>query len=1139
MDVDHNLNNVFITTKVFTILIKSLFLHVNFICKKIRTIAKYNIFFLLALLTFININVSDAQFYNGTHVGFGKNRVQYDYFEWKYYRYPQYETYFYTGGKELAIYAAKVAQKYLKTQQEFFEYQLKDKIQFIIYNKQSHFKQSNVGLDLENGDMGGITNIMGSKVFLYFNGDHDDFSRQINEGIAEVLINQQVYGSNWRQVLKNSSLLSLPEWYYKGLTSYMSKSWSPEIENSVRDGIASGKYKHFNRLTEQDAIIAGHSLWAYIVDTYGEAVIPNILYMTRVTQSVEKGFLYVLGVSMKSLTKEWLTYYGNEYKNMAPTPDDEYKKKQLFKIRKHRDYTQFKMSPDGNNFAYVTNQLGQYKIYIYYKDNNKKYKIYKKEFKLDRINDYSFPIIEWHPSSEILAFVTEEKGILLMHYFDIKSGGIQVKALFKLEKVLSMDYSDDGKEMVFSGVYNGQSDLYLYYVGPNSQKQLTNDAFDDLEPKFIENSSKIVFTSNRTNDSLGYQPVGAELYKNQKDVWILDYLSEDKTLTRVTETPGFSERQPTGIDSMLYFLGQDDKILSRFSAVKDSFITHIDTAIHYHHFYDVKPALSSYNRGVLTHDITPSGGYTEILKDDYKYHLLLRDLNEKTEIKSGTVINSNQPDSSADDHKNIVIPTIVAPTLLNAIPVPKDSSNDRKTIDINNYVFDKEKDKVQRNTIVIGKNSKNEKDSLLEEFKVPNQRNYNMSFFNDNSAIKLSNSFVNGEYQQFTGGPYISPGVGALIKFGTIDLFEDKKIFGGARISGGTREYFMTYQNLTNRTDKEYTFSRTTSNLTNGSSFLGTSTNSLKYSVKYPFSEVTSIRTTLTARNDNIVTKSTDINALNVADRKEYRAIGKIAFVFDNTRNKLVNIYYGTKFKIFGEYYQELGDGSLFSTNRNFHDNGDIKGKGNGTNGNMQVVGFDLRHSQKISREIVWVNRLAASSSFGYEKLIYYLGSVDDWIPMGGQERFINPEDIDYSVNYRYHALAANLRGFSQNIRRGTNFAVFNSELRFPVFKYFIRRPIRSKFIKNFQLIGFTDVGTAWNGIDPWGKENSVNKDIITDGPIKVTVYKKVDPIVAGYGFGVRTTLLGYFLRLDWAWGVEDQVTIDRPMFYLSLSLDI
>ncbi len=137
--------------------------------KKIKTLYNYIVLFLLGLGAILFTNDLTAQFYNGTHVGFGKNRVQYDYFEWKYYRYSQYETYYYTGGKELAIYTAKVARKHIKDQEAFFEYDLRDKIQFIVYNKQSHFKQSNVGLSLENGEIGGITNIMGSKVYIYFN----------------------------------------------------------------------------------------------------------------------------------------------------------------------------------------------------------------------------------------------------------------------------------------------------------------------------------------------------------------------------------------------------------------------------------------------------------------------------------------------------------------------------------------------------------------------------------------------------------------------------------------------------------------------------------------------------------------------------------------------------------------------------------------------------------------------------------------------------------------------------------------------------------------------------------------------------------------------------------------------------------
>ena len=60
--------------------------------------------------------------------------------------------------------------------------------------------------------------------------------------------------------------------------------------------------------------------------------------------------------------------------------------------------------------AYVTNQKGQYKIWIHNEAHGKQKKIYKRGQKLDQINDYSFPEIAWHPSSQILGFVTEEKG---------------------------------------------------------------------------------------------------------------------------------------------------------------------------------------------------------------------------------------------------------------------------------------------------------------------------------------------------------------------------------------------------------------------------------------------------------------------------------------------------------------------------------------------------------------------------------------------------------------------------------------------------------------------------------------------------------------------------------------------------------
>jgi outer membrane protein assembly factor BamA len=130
------------------------------------------------------------------------------------------------------------------------------------------------------------------------------------------------------------------------------------------------------------------------------------------------------------------------------------------------------------------------------------------------------------------------------------------------------------------------------------------------------------------------------------------------------------------------------------------------------------------------------------------------------------------------------------------------------------------------------------------------------------------------------------------------------------------------------------------------------------------------------------------------------------------------------------------------------------------------------------------------------------------------------------------------MRGFPQNIRNGSSFAVVNSEVRFPVFRYLMNRPIQSDFVKNFQIIGFFDVGTAWSGPNPFSKENAFNTETITSGPITVVLDRNLGPVIAGTGFGLRTRLLGYFLRFDWAWGIENGFINEDSVFYFSISTD-
>lgn len=1023
--------------------------------------------------------------------------MQYDHFEWQFFRFEKFEVYFYKGGQDLAKYAAKYLNRQIPQIEKKLDFYLDERVQLIIYNKQSHFQQSNIGLSTDElYNIGGVTQIVGNKLFVYFEGDFAELNQQLDKGLAKVLIYQMMYGGNWRDVLKNSTLLRLPDWYLDGFLSYLSEAEDPYIHSRIKDGIQSGLYDKFNKLQGEEAVIAGHAMWNYIADTYGENVFSNILYMTRITRDINDGFLFVIGVTFKQFSEDWLAYYKNLYNSQSrainttvdPLP---------VKVKKNRSYQSLVADPSGNYVAYSSNHQGQLRIFIYDIKNKKRNKIIKKGHKLERLIDYSYPILDWHPTGKALSFVMEEKGELLLYTYYTENEAMDIQPLFGLEKVLSLDYSDEGANIVFSGVYEGQSDLYLYNIVGNTQKKLIDDPYDDLQAVFINNSTQIAFISNRTlTDSITVLP-------ESKDVFVYDLKSG--SITRVSDSPEISESYPMQINEAISYLAPNGRLQERYMAKFDSSINRIDTIIHYDYFYKTE-LMDSYDRSILEQYSNSDDTFTEIIYRDRRYSLFL---NKNQPSQALQIMDSPGPDSLTlfrlDENATLLKSSLPDPAFNNQI-------------DFTEYTFYNSQKTKQSHEETV----KEEKTEIAEvkELEFPTQRLYRLNFKPDNSILQLNNTFLNRKYQNFNGGPYINAGFGASARIGIVDLMEDYRIYGGFRYSGDLIEYSVTFQDLSKRLDKEYSFSRTRQRFLTTSVPQDVKSIQILYSLKYPFSEVSSLRAGLSMRNDKLIPLSADLTTLRDSSiANEYWATAKLAYVFDNTRNVALNIRYGLRFKIFAEHYQKLYSQSEFD-------------KG----GDLTVVGFDLRHYQKIHREFIWVNRFAASSSFGSHKLIYYLGGVDDWF----KSSIFNYEtDIDFNQNYRYQALAANMRGFLQNIRNGTSFAVINSELRLPVFNFFIQRPIQSDFVRNFQIIGFGDIGTAWVGSNPYSDENTSNHRIISRKSITVILEDVNDPLVGGVGFGLRTTLLGYFVRADWAWGIQNGEFNKDKIFYLSLSLDI
>jgi len=1066
-----------------------------------------------------------GQFYNGLQMTFGKNRVQYyDYF-WSFYRFDDFDCYFKEEGNDLAKFTAKYAAGKLKEVEEYFDYTLNKRLIFIIYNKQAEYKQSNIGLVTfgdEDYNLGGYSRIIKNKVQLYYEGDHVAYEKQIASSIVQVIVNEMISNADVKDRTTSSTSFATPEWYMNGLVNYVAFGWDNTAEDRVKDGFRSGRYKNITHLEYEDAAYAGMSFWRFIAKQYGDPLIPNIVYLTKIYKNVNDGFLYIIGQKLKDLEKEWRSYYAKEFSDdsiAAPGNSGALKKP-----KKDRLIQEVRISPDNKYIAWVTNDWGRKRIWLYDQATGKSRVIFRTDPKYEHKTDNTYPVISWHPNGKILTFINEEKSNLRLYFYRTAERKTENRLLLYFDKVLDFSYSPEGDKLVFSAVKDGITDIYIHNIASGTNDQITRDVADDLHPTYLKNSStQILFSSNRLSDTLKNTGDPYERISPTFDLFLYDIEKRPGNLTRLNEGMYTNRLQAISTSkTSLSYLGNTNGVVNRYSARFDSAISFIDTATHYSYHIKSVP-VTNYSTDILNHDIVSnSDSYGEVIFNKGKFlvrrgqeqgSVSARDM-KTTDYRKEQVRFLHKADSIEHLRQWLITEDKKRRDTLKKPLYEYYVKNE--PIDINHYIFEKEK---QNYFEQLWRKDYMNIDLDTGGLVLPLSRIYQPSFYNNYIATQIDFSFLNNSYQAYNGGaPYFNPGINMLTRIGVLDLFENYKITGGFRFAGNfdSNEYLLSVENLKGKFDKQFIYHRQTFSSSTDTSLFKIHSDNFYMSWSRPLSPVLALKGTVFYRQDRYVTLSTDVQSLNKPDVTRHWVGLKGEVIYDNTRKKSINILYGTRFKIWAEFYNQIQKRT-----------------------DMVVLGADFRHYTKISRELIWANRFACSTSYGSTRLIYYLGGVDNWMGnlFGGTTMFDQSIPVSTRYNYGFQALATNMRGFRQNIRNGTSFALINSEIRWPFVRYIAGHALKSNFLNSLQVVGFGDIGSAWSGKSPWDSQNAWANQVIKNGPVEVNLDTNRSPVVGGFGFGARAQVLGYFLRADWAWGVENQYILPK-IFYLSFSLD-
>ncbi len=1132
---------------------------------------------MLSLTSFSQVNT----------VEFGKNRVQYKKFKWQYYQTDNFNAYFEENGMPLGKYVVQVAEQELSSIEQFVEYGLQRRANIIIYNHFNDLEQSNIGLNTDWQTTGGNTKLVNNKMIVYYNGDHNNLKRQIREGLARILVDNILFGDDLGEFAANQALLDLPKWLVDGYVEYAAEPWSTELDDQLKSALLSGRYKNFYQFAYERPTLAGHGLWHYIAEKYKKENVTYFLYLARVYRNLNSASNRITKKKFKVLVREFMeeeeARYGRDIRGRRNFPRGTVSV--VEEVSPTRDFLRFTANPAprSQTYAVVEYIKGQHCVVLYENFINRKVLLkYGVRTQEGEINP-NYPQLAWDGKGTRLSILYWHEGKIKLFIYDMVGKFKRViQELPQFDQIQSMQFMLDANTLLFTGVRKGQSDVFVYKIDKNTVDQITNDIYDELDASFVAfpNKTGIIFASNRpTSNAVSADTV---LPNHRYNIFLVDNWTNNdfKNISQLTFMKFGDARYPMQYNTSHFtFVSDENGIANRYAGFFQTDRAGLDTIFLVGDLFlrnpdplELDSTLKAYEKtqpdSVFMISITSDSAYVFPItnyQSGLKETKIAGDGGQVSEVRQEgdlKFLYKLRVDENALKRRNInARPTdfrkkvMMEAQLESGRALEFNQGQGKDSLQNRNDFFESEFDKERRDSVRAARIVSAEEAAQETVLGKARLFDYRLKFSVDNFSGNLfNNDILINRYEPFTNSLPISltssGGFNGMLKASVFDLFEDIRFTGALRLpffngqgsgaaigTGGSSvfvsnnsslfdgggEWFGRVDYLKRRMDYSMIYYRKTEvgdvQLTGGVVVGGKQFSNLYQGViKYPLDKVKSIRLSFGVRTDKLVLRPGndprfDTIVLKAPDQnKQTYGLLRLEYIYDNAITKSLNILNGLRYKVYVDW------------------NGRINKVGT-TEGRFTFnAGFDGRYYYPIFRNFIWAARAAGDFSWGNRKIIYYLGGVDGWL-FPKYNEFPLPQDADYA----FQSLAVNLRGFRQNTANGNNALVINSEFRFPVFTTLFSKPINNALLRNFQLVQFFDLGAAWNG-----SYSKIERPSVSYGTFPLSVLIKaggLGPFAGGYGFGARSTLLGYFLRIDAGWEMN-RFFKGKPMWHFAMGVD-
>jgi WD40 repeat protein len=457
---------------------------------------------------------ADAQY-------FGRNKVQYDRFQFAILETEHFDIYYYAEERSAAEVAAQLAERWYERLSLALDHTFTRRQPIILYASHAHFTQTSILPGTIPEGVGGFTDHLAGRVVLPF---------AAGLGETDHVLGHELVHAFQRDILRKQgrSLSLLPLWFSEGMAEYLSVL--PRDPDGTGVGSQRARLDANTRMWLRDASAShrvptlaqlrdpkwfpyryGQAVWAFLAERHGADVVKRAL-AARTARNAIARLEQATGQSERDLTAGWRDYVASVAGDTAVDEAAALPRLVGGTAGEGRLNVGPSLSPDGRLLVFMSERDG-HSVDVFLADASTGTVL---RTLVKTATDPHFDALQfiesagaWDSTSRQFVLATVSDGRPLLTVFDMPSGRVLRRiAVPDVDQIFTPAWSPDGARIAFSGMKGGVTDIYAIELSGGQVRALTSDLYSDLQPAWSPDGTEIAFTSDRFTSSAEHLEFG-------------------------------------------------------------------------------------------------------------------------------------------------------------------------------------------------------------------------------------------------------------------------------------------------------------------------------------------------------------------------------------------------------------------------------------------------------------------------------------------------------------------------------------------------------------------------------------------------------------------------------------------------------